>query len=85
MADGAHPSASTRSGARMPAPCCADDLLIVMLKGGPYDRQDIKVSPAEWKQGRAVRNGHCYESVSYAELAHVAAPREFQWIDRSRE
>lgn len=84
MADGTHPSTSTRSGARIPAPCFTDNLLIVMLKGGPYDRQDIKVSPAEWDRGSLARNGHRYDSVACVELAHAPALRIFQWIDRSR-
>lgn len=60
--------------------------LIVLLVGGPYDRQDIVVSKEEWVQGSLIRNGYRYasETITPAVSPSSSGMRIFTWVDPTR-
>ena len=55
---------------------------IVLLKGGPYDGQDIPVTNEEWAQGVLIRLGQWYVSqVPNPATAEVRSGSEvFTWV-----
>lgn len=64
----------------------SDRELIVLLKGGPYDGQDIRVAKEEWMQGTLTRQGHRYVAQIPDPAADTvrAGSKVFTWVAPKR-
>ncbi|WP_162348478.1 hypothetical protein [Pseudoxanthomonas gei] len=70
----------------VPAAAQPDCRVMVMLRDGPFDGQDIRATGAELEQGLLVRNNHTYvrDGSTMARAISSASLPLFRWLQEAR-
>lgn len=86
LAPSATSSRASKRSAPAPLVSVPERLLIVLLKGGPFDGQDVVVSPREWDEGDVCRYKHRYlaSASSMKDVRSAEGMRIFHWAEPGR-